>query len=486
MHAVDPFRPQLHFAPAANWINDPNGLVYAAGEYHLFYQYHPYSAVWGPMHWGHAVSTDLVHWDELPIALYPDEHGAIFSGSAVIDRHNTAGFGRGALVAVFTHHQEEGHRQSQSLAYSLDQGRTWAKYAGNPVLPPPADMRDFRDPKVFWYSGDGDETRGHWVMCLAAGREIRFYTSPNLIDWTAGGRFGAGYGGVTGVWETPDLFPLPVDGADDTAWVLTVGMGDGAPAGGSGTQYFVGCFDGATFTSILPAETVLWADYGADFYAAQSWSNAPDGRRLIIGWMNNWLYARQLPTGTWRGAMTLPRTVGLMATEAGPRLTQRPAVALAELCGRGEQRYRDVVVTGDAAFTCALSAGQAWHVDLCLRADAPMDTEIRLRFGADDVVTLGYAAATETLVLDRRRAGRVDFHDAFPGCHRAPLAPVDGSLELHLLVDSSSLELFTADGRLTMTECIFPRGPLHTIEVVTNGEPVTIVQLRATSLAPTP
>ena len=483
MHPADPFRPLYHFTPEANWINDPNGLVYAAGEYHLFYQYHPYSTVWGPMHWGHAVSPDLVTWRELPIALYPDEHGAIFSGSAVIDRHNTAGFGDDAMVAVFTHHQEEGHRQSQSLAYSLDHGRTWTKYAGNPVLPAPADLRDFRDPKVFWY---GNAARGHWVMCLAAGREIRFYTSPNLIDWTASGRFGAGYGGATGVWETPDLFELPVDGMDATAWVLTVGMGDGAPAGGSGTQYFVGRFDGATFTSILPAETVLWADYGADFYAVQSWSNTPDGRRVVIGWMNNWVYARQLPTDPWRGAMTVPRTMGLVATDAGPRLTQQPAVALADVLGQSTHCVQDVVVTAEVGFVDEVPAGQAWQLDIRLQAVAPasMDTEIRLHFGDEDMVTVRYAAAGETLVLDRRQAGVVDFHDAFPGRHAAPYAPADGALELQLLVDRASLELFTGDGRLSMTECIFPRGPLHTLEIVSNDAPVTITQMRIVALAP--
>ena len=326
--AHEPYRPQYHFTPAANWINDPNGLVYYAGEYHLFYQYHPQSTLWGPMHWGHAVSPDLVNWTDLPIALTPDELGMIFSGSAVIDWRNTAGFGAEAMVAIFTHHVTEGHYQSQSLAYSLDRGRTWTKYAGNPVIPTPAKTRDFRDPKVFWY---GSDDAGHWVMCLAVGNAIHFYTSPNLLEWTHTGAFGDGHGASAGVWETPDLFELPVAGQDTTRWLLLIGVGNGAPAGGSGEQYFVGHFDGQTFISENPKATALWADYGADAYAGQSWSDTPDDRRIKISWLNNWSYGRELPTTTWRGAMTIPRTLGLVDTPDGMRLTQTPVTELAAL-----------------------------------------------------------------------------------------------------------------------------------------------------------
>jgi fructan beta-fructosidase len=318
MSLQEPYRPQYHFTPPANWMNDPNGLVFYAGEYHLFYQHHPDAPVWGPMHWGHAVSPDLIHWQHLPIALYPDENGTIFSGSAVIDWRDTAGFGAEAMIALFTH--ANGNLQSQSLAYSTDKGRTWTKYAGNPILTPPPHLRDFRDPKVFWY---GDADTGHWVMAVAAGNAILFYTSPDLKTWKPSGGF-VGYGSTEGVWETPDLFPLPVDGGPDTRWVLIVGVGDGAPARGSGTQYFVGHFDGSTFTSENPKEAILWADYGADFYAAQSWSDEPQGRRLIIGWMSNWQYANTTPTTTWRSAFTLPRELSLTATPLGIRLIQHP------------------------------------------------------------------------------------------------------------------------------------------------------------------
>src|SRR5215216_2810145 len=285
------YRPQYHFTPPANWMNDPNGLVYFQGEYHLFYQYHPDSDLWGPMHWGHAVSRDLIHWEHLPVALYPDENGMIFSGSAVIDRRNTAGFGENTMISIFTHHKED--VQSQSLAYSRDAGRTWTKSELNPVLFAPKDVRDFRDPKVFWY---GPPEQGHWVMCLAAGDRILFYTCPDLIHWTCSGELGPGFGTNVGVWETPELFECPIDDREETRWILMVGVQDGAPAGGSGTQYFVGTFDGQTFTSENPKEITLWADFGADYYAAQSWNEEPNGRRLMLGWINNWNYARLIPS----------------------------------------------------------------------------------------------------------------------------------------------------------------------------------------------
>ena len=246
-------RPGYHFTPPANWLNDPNGLVYLDGEYHLFYQCHLGDIGWGPMHWGHAVSRDLLNWQHLPVALAPDGNGMIFSGSAVVNTENSAGFGREALVAVFTHHSAQ--QESQSLAFSLDRGRSWVKYKGNPLLNPPPGTPDFRDPKVFWY---GEPGAGQCVMILAVGRQVLFYTSPNLIDWSPSGSFGNGYGSTSGVWETPDLFELPVDGGPDLRWVLTVGVGDGGPAGGSATQYFIGQFDGHVFLSDNPTETVLW------------------------------------------------------------------------------------------------------------------------------------------------------------------------------------------------------------------------------------
>ncbi|MEL6134314.1 MAG: glycoside hydrolase family 32 protein, partial [Bacteroidota bacterium] len=326
----EPHRPQYHFSPDSMWMNDPNGMVYFEGEYHLFYQHYPDSTVWGPMHWGHAVSEDLVHWEHLPIALYPDSIGLIFSGSAVIDWENTAGFQKvetPAMVAIYTYHNMEGEQsgqndfQTQGIAYSLDKGRTWTKYAGNPVITNPG-IRDFRDPKVFWHGGIQ-----RWVMIFASGDRVRLYHSPDLKEWVEVSAFGADQGSHGGVWECPDLFPLYVDGdSSRLKWVMLVSLGNGGPNGGSATQYFIGDFDGTNFTNDNPADQVLWLDYGKDNYAGVTYSDIlrEDGRRIFIGWMSNWQYATKVPTYPWRSAMTLARTLDLKETNAGIRLVSLP------------------------------------------------------------------------------------------------------------------------------------------------------------------
>ena len=297
--ATPQYRPAYHFTPAAHWMNDPNGMVYYQGTYHLFFQYYPGGMVWGPMHWGHATSPDMLRWQEQPIALYPDSLGYIFSGSAVVDANNTAGFGKNALVAIFTHHDPQlektdpGHSQKQSLAYSLDAGKTWTKYRGNPVLKSPG-IVDFRDPKVTW-----NAQAKQWLMTLATKDRITFYTSPNLKAWTKASEFGETLGAHGGVWECPDLFPLTLNGK--THWVLIVNLNPGGPNGGSATQYFVGDFDGRTFTPLTTK--TKWADYGPDEYAGVTWENT-GARRLFLGWMSNWEYGNQVPTSPWRSAMT--------------------------------------------------------------------------------------------------------------------------------------------------------------------------------------
>lgn len=480
MSRNEPYRPQFHFSPAAHWINDPNGLVYYDGEYHLFYQYHPESTLWGPMHWGHAVSPDLVHWAELPIALYPDEEGMIFSGSAVIDWHNSAGFGREALVAIFTHHRSSGEtqRQSQSLAYSLDKGRSWTKYPGNPVLPPTNGMRDFRDPKVFWYGAPAD---GHWVMCLAAGQLILFYKSPNLIDWEACGGFGFGHGSVEGVWETPDLFELPVEGSDESRWVLTVGVNRGAPAGGSGQQYFVGHFDGETFTSENPKPVALWADYGADFYAAQSWSDAPGGQRLLIAWMNNWAYARQIPTGVWRGAMTLPRRLSLAPTPDGIRLRQA-VIDISPALGQRTEAAPAVKIPPGGGYTPEVAPGSLWEMRAELAVGEGEGCGVQLVWADGSTVSISYRDGW--LEFDRQTSGAVSFHPDFAAVHRAPLALEDGRLRLQLFIDHSSVELLAQNGLLSMTERIFPAaGPVR-FTIFAGDAPVTLHHLEIDELVP--
>ncbi len=308
-------RPQFHFSPEKGWMNDPNGLVYFKNTYHLFYQYFPDSTVWGPMHWGHAVSKDLAHWKHLPIALYPDSLGYIFSGSVVADKNNTSGFQNGndgPLVAIFTYHDMKKEkasridRESQAIAYSNDEGNSWTKYTGNPVIKNKGDQ-DFRDPKVFWH-----EASSRWIMPLAVHDHLEIYSSPNLISWVKESEFGSADGAHGGAWECPDLFPLKTNEGIEK-WVLIQNIDRGSISGGSGRQYFVGDFNGKTFVNENSPETILWIDYGADNYAGVTWFGIPDSRRIFIGWMSNWDdYATRVPTKNWRSAMTIPRELGQM------------------------------------------------------------------------------------------------------------------------------------------------------------------------------
>ncbi|MEB0249531.1 glycoside hydrolase family 32 protein, partial [Mucilaginibacter sp. 5B2] len=326
------YRLQAHFSPKEKWTNDPNGMVYYKGTYHLFFQYYPKGTVWGPMHWGHAVSKDMIHWKQLPIALYPDKLGYIFSGSVVVDENNTSGLGtndKPAMVAIFTHHDPKGEKagssvyQNQSLAYSLDEGTTWTKYTGNPVLKNPG-IKDFRDPKVFWYAKDKK-----WVMSLATKDRITFYSSPNLKDWTKESDFGQMLGAHGGVWECPDLFPLKLNGKE--YWVLLVSINPGGPNKGSATQYFVGHFDGKTFTP--SSNQTKWIDYGPDDYAGVTFGNT-GSRKVFLGWMGNWLYANQVPTVKWRNAMTIPRELSLKLTAGDIFLTSNPVEELDKIVNK--------------------------------------------------------------------------------------------------------------------------------------------------------
>jgi fructan beta-fructosidase len=458
--------PGYHFSPPAHWLNDPNGLVYHDGEYHLFYQYNPHDTVWGPMHWGHAVSRDLVHWQHLPIALYPDEHGMIFSGSAVVDEHNTAGFGRNALVAIFTYNKDR--IETQNIAFSTDRGRTWEKYAGNPVIPHPGDRKDIRDPKVFWHND-------HWVMVLAAGDQVLFYVSPNLKDWEVSGNFGGGFGSTDGVWETPDLFPLPVN-ASDSSWVLTVGVGNGAYAGGSGTQYFIGDFDGRTFTSLNPKETVLWMDHGADFYAPQSWNNEPNGRRITLGWMSNWQYARETPAETWRGMFSLPRELSLAKTENGLRLAQAP---LRELKNLRDERYHWQNETLKPGVNLLEGiTGDCFEIlaELEINPQAAM-VGFRLRLGETEYTLVGFDVQRQQLVLDRQRSGAVEFHESFAAMHSVKLQRTDDVLRLHIFLDRYSVEVFAEDGCVVMTDLIFPSASSRRLELFVAGGEIKLNRL---------
>lgn len=468
-------RPLYHFTPPFGWLNDPNGLVFYKGEYHLFYQYHPNDIVWGPMHWGHAVSRDLIDWQHLPIALEPDEIGQIFSGSAVIDWRNTAGFGKEAMVAVFTYHTHTG-RQTQNLAFSLDRGREWQKYAGNPVLESPDGIKDFRDPKVFWY-GHG-ENNGHWVMLLAVGDRVLIYTSKNLLAWEPASQFGPGCGATCGVWETPELFELKVSGSNKTRWLLCVGIGDCAPAGGSGTQYFIGDFDGKTFTSENPKDTVLWVDRGADFYAAQSWNEQPDERRVWIGWLNNWRYANKTPASIWRGGFSILREVGLADTADGIRVTQKPVRELDKLRSVKSQ-WRNQRIRAGGGFIPEINGGALEMIAEMMLDDRSPATRwgLRIRSGPEEWSTISYEIKTQVLVFDRTRSGQIEFSDGFPAVHTARLELGNGRIGLRVFVDRTVIEVFANDGLVVFTEQIFPTSETFSFEFFADGADVVISSL---------
>ena len=443
-----PERPHLHFTPPSGWLNDPNGLVHVGGTWQLCYQHHPDSLVWGPMHWGRATSRDLVHWEHHPIALRPDHLGAAFSGSAVVDEDGVAGLGAGALVAFYTHFVE-GEPQTQGVASSTDGGRTWAAHPDNPVLRGPEGLVDFRDPKVLRYGGPD----GHWVMVLVGGDEVIFHRSEDLLTWTECGRFGRGYGAHDGLWETPDLFELEVEGTEERRWVLVVSVMSGGPAGGSGTQYFTGTFDGSTFSCCDGSpEEVRWVDHGADFYAPQSWYGAPAGRRTWVAWMSNWAYARAVPASTWRGAMTLPRDLSLRPGPDGrPALAQRP---VPEVDAHGTVLVQDAGPPWSAAqapqayeLLVRAAPGVSWTAEL--HRDETLDRATRVWWDGTDP-----AGPVLTVRRDDRGLVGVDR----PGGQLVALPPLpDGEpAEVMVVVDTCSVEVFAAGGTVVLTNQVFP------------------------------
>ena len=458
-------RPQYHFSPQENWMNDPNGMVYYEGEYHLFYQYYPDSTVWGPMHWGHAVSEDMVHWEHLPIALYPDEHGCIFSGSAVVDWNNTTGLGvdgKPPLVAIYTYHNfdkekaKTGDHQTQGIAYSNDKGRTWEKFKGNPVLPNKDKIFDFRDPKVIWH-----EASKKWVMVLAAKDRLHIYNSPNLIDWSFTSEFGEGEGNHGGVWECPDLFPLKIKGSDKTKWVLIQSIGEGNPQGGSGTQYFIGDFDGKTFVNDNSPQTELWLDNGKDNYAGVTWSDVPesDGRRLFIGWMSNWQYATIVPTEKWRSAMTLPREIQLVETKDGLRVTSTPVKELQKL--RQSTRTYESIDSVKYAMADFEKDGGLYELEIDFKKPSSGRVTIKFENGEMEHVTVYYDAETNEYGIDKSKSGNIKFHSEFGFLHSVQRESDSDNIKMQIFIDHSSIELFADDGRTVMTEIFFTSKPLY-------------------------
>lgn len=483
------FRPQIHFSPAAGWMNDPNGMVYYEGEYHLFYQHYPEASVWGPMHWGHAISKDLVHWEHQPIALYPDSLGYIFSGSAVVDWKNSSGLGteqNPPLIAFFTYHNMDIEQakgidvESQGIAYSLDKGRTWTKYDKNPVIKNPG-IRDYRDPKVFWH-----EESQHWIMSIASQQVIRFYHSKDCINWTFLSDFGDGYGSHEGVWECPDLFPLKVKGSDETKWVLIVNINPGGPAGGSAAQYFVGDFDGRAFTS--NQKQTLWMDHGKDNYAGVTWSDTPDGRRILIGWMNNWQYAGEKPCINWSGAATLPREMGLVKDQSLYLLTSTPIRELDKLHGESIQ-LEPMKIDRSFALSNLMTFDKA-PVEIKLTFDQQNNTQMSFasRYGVTcrnekgEYISVGYDNVNKVFYIDRTNAVGEVFSDKFAGVHSAPYIVNTPQVEWTLVIDVASVEFFTAEGRVVMTDVFYPSEPFNTIEVFTENGVIDVTQGSVTEL----
>ncbi|OIJ21563.1 glycoside hydrolase [Anaerobacillus alkalidiazotrophicus] len=474
-------RLQYHFSPEEKWMNDPNGMVYFNDEYHLFYQYHPHGTTWGPMHWGHAVSCDLIHWEELPIALYPDEHGVIFSGSAVVDWNNSSGFfdeGPG-LVAIYTstdnYPDSDRSRQRQSLAYSNDNGRTWVTYEGNPVLSD-VNITDYRDPKVFWHS----ETN-KWVMVLATGQSVTIYTSKNLKDWEFASEFGNTAGSHDGVWECPDLFKLPVDGDENNPkWVMLLSIGDNPQLKeGSRTQYFIGDFDGTTFINDNSDETVLWLDHGRDNYAGVSWSDVQDGRRIYIGWMSNWRYANQVPTEGWRSSMTLPRELSLTSSEEGVRIAQKPVVEIDSI-RKGMEVYKDLAIE-ENNFSCNISDLTEVSVEFEKQNATSFGLFIENSEGEKTVVT--YDVEREMLLVDRTNSGDNSFSESFAAVQEAPLRMKNSRLKLQIFIDTSSIEVFANEGEVAVTSLIFPSKVSEHLTLFSNEGNTNATQLKITDLA---
>lgn len=446
------FRPVYHHTPAYGWMNDPNGMFYKDGVYHLYFQYNPYGSVWGNMHWGHSTSTDLMHWKFEGCAIVPDAWGAIFSGSCVVDHNNTAGFGKGAVVAFYTSAKATpwGDVQSQSMAYSLDNGKTFTKYEGNPILT--SSEKDFRDPKVFWYAPGK-----HWVMILAVGQHMEIYSSVNLKEWKKESEFGAMQGAHGGVWECPDLVEIPVEGTREKKWVLICNLNPGGPFGGSAAQYFVGSFDGKKFVNESPTQT-KWMDWGKDNYATVTWNNAPDGRCIALGWMSNWQYANNVPTRQYRSANTLARDLTLYREGQELYLKSTPSVEVKKARGKKVSIPSFKVSEKHEMVNLFEEKQGAYEVEIVIQNAGASKIAFCLLNDKGEKVSMYYDLNRKQFVMDRSESGKVDFSKDFPAVTVAP-ANVDKELTLRLFVDRSSIEAFGEDGKFVMTNLVFPSQP---------------------------
>ena len=456
---IEDYRQRIHFSPEIGWTNDPNGMVWHKGEWHLFFQYNPLGTRWGNMSWGHAVSKDLVKWEQLPTALYPDSLGMIYSGSAIIDKHNTAGFGKDAMIAIYTssYKSKSIKCQQQSIAYSLDRGRTFTKYEGNPVLP--STRRNFRDPKVFWH-----EPTARWIMPLACGQGMEFYSSTNLKEWQFESRFGDKYGCHFDVWECPDLVELPYKGG--TKWVLFCSITKDAQHGSS-VQYFVGEFDGHTFTCDTPEAYTDWINYGRDNYATVTWSNVPDGRCVALAWQNNWKCCsrEKFPTVGYRGYMSLAYELQLIEYEGKAKLVSRPAREYDDYF-KHPIRKSNLTVDGDQTLHHFKSFNGAYRLTLEFDKINASTFGIRLSNDKGEKVDICFDTTKREFKVKRCASGQVDFSEKFPRGSTAPMSTADKQA-LTIIVDRASVECFTDIA--AASNLVFPAEGYNHIELFTSG-----------------
>ena len=438
MQNCEQYRPIYHHTPAYGWMNDPNGMFYKDGVWNLYFQHNPYGSQWENMTWGHSTSTDLIHWKYEGDAVEPDALGTVFSGSAVVDMENTSGFGKGAVIALYT---SAGESQTQSLVYSTDNGKTFHKFEGNPVIT--SNVPDFRDPHVFW-----NEDIKKWNMILAAGQHMEIYTSDNLKDWKYESSFGEKYGNHGGVWECPDLMKMKVRGTDKEKWMLICNINPGGPFGGSATQYFVGDFDGHKFTCDSKPEVTKWMDYGKDHYATVTFDNAPEGRRVAIAWMSNWQYANQVPTQQYRSGNSIPRDLGLFEYKG--------------------ETYCSVVPSPEMTAARSKMAGKKLTESCEMVVNLKGNATITLSNDKGEKVVMNYDAKAETFSMDRTKSGKMDFSKDFAAVTKAPTY---GNIsQLRIFIDKSSIEALDADGKMSMTNLVFPSKPYNKVTVKGKGK----------------
>lgn len=470
------FRPLYHHTPEYGWMNDPNGMFYKDGVWNLYFQWNPYGSKWNNMTWGHSTSKDLVHWEPQDAVLYTDPLGMVFSGSSVVDKDNTAGFGEDAVIALFT---SADAAQTQSLAYSTDNGMTFTRYNGNPVI---AYERESRDPNMFW-----DANTQRWVLALASAldHEMLIFTSKDLKEWTLESKFGHGYGCQDGVWECPDLMKLPVEGTDKEKWVLICNINPGGPYGGSAVQYFVGDFDGKTFKCDNGPEVTKWMDYGKDYYATVSFSNAPEGRHTVLGWMSNWEYANDVPTTQFRSANSLPRDLSLFEAPDGEYyVASRVSPEVDALRGKAIKCAGGKLGGKGKTFNLPTANDGVCEIELEVDTKAGTDVNITLANSKGEKVEMTIDPTTDKFFMDRRHSGITDFNERFPVITAAPAYNGTGRYSVRIFIDRSSIEAIESEGRFAMTNLVFPSEPYSTVTVNATGNGASLEKMNIYPIVP--